>query len=140
MYNGDIDENSVILNWRGQTMAKDLTNSRLDRQNVLNNEIAIEEIQIKSGIKGTIWNDKIYFTREMTANFFDVDNRTISRYLEQNSEELLVNGYEVLRGKKLKSFLDAAKNFGKDINVPTKTTVLGVFDFRAFLNLAMLLS
>ena len=28
---------------------------------------------------------------------------------------------------------------GKDINVPTKTTVLGVFDFRAFLNIAMLL-
>ena len=25
-------------------------------------------------------------------------------------------------------------------NVPTKTTVLGVFDFRAFLNMAMLLS
>ena len=29
---------------------------------------------------------------------------------------------------------------GKDIYVPTKTTVLGVFDFRAFLNLAMLIS
>ena len=28
--------------------------------------------------------------------------------------------------------------FGKDINVPTKTTVLGIFDFRAFLNLAIL--
>ena len=50
------------------------------------------------------------------------------------------NGYEVLRGKNLKSFLDAARNSGKDINVPTKTTVLGVFDFRAFLNMAMLLS
>lgn len=121
-------------------MAKDLTNSRLDRQNILNNEIAIEEIQMKSGIDGVVWNDKIYVTREMTANFFAVDIRTISRYLEQNSEELSVNGYEVLRGKKLKSFLDAAKNSGKDINVPTKTTVLGVFDFRAFLNIAMLLS
>ena len=66
--------------------------------------------------------------------------RTISRYLEQNGEELSENGYEVLRGKKLKSFLDAARNSGKDINVPTKTTVLGVFDFRAFLNMAMLLS
>ena len=37
--------------------------------------------------------------REMTANFFDVDIRTISRYLEQNSEELSANGYQVLRGK-----------------------------------------
>ena len=50
------------------------------------------------------------------------------------------NGYEILSGKNLKSFLDAARNSGKDINVPTKTTVLGVFDFRAFLNMAMLLS
>lgn len=121
-------------------MAKDLTNSRLDRQNILNNEIAIDEIQQKSGIEGILWEGKLFVTREMTANFFDVDIRTISRYLEQNSEELSANGYQVLRGKKLKAFLEAAKNSGKDIYVPTKTTILGVFDFRAFLNMAMLLS
>lgn len=121
-------------------MAKDLTNSRLDRQNILNNEIAISEIQTKSGIDGILWNGKVFVTREMTASFFEVDMRTISRYLEQNGEELTENGYEVLRGRKLKSFLDAAKNSGRDINVPTKTTVLGVFDFRAFLNMAMLLA
>lgn len=121
-------------------MSKDLTNSRLDRQNILNNDIAVEEIQAKSGVEGIMWEGKIYVTREMTAQFFDVDIRTVSRYLEQNSQELSENGYEVLRGKKLKSFLEAAKNSGKDINVPTKTTVLGVFDFRAFLNMAMLLS
>ena len=45
--------------------------------------------------------------------------------------------YTVLRGKKLKEFITC---FGKDINVPTKTTQLGLFDFRAFLNTAMLLS
>lgn len=121
-------------------MKKDLTNSRLDRQNILNNEMAIEEIQNKSGVEGIVWNNKLFVTREMTAKFFDVDVRTISRYLEQNGEELSGNGYEVLRGKNLKSFLDAARNSGKDINVPTKTTVLGVFDFRTFLNMAMLLS
>lgn len=121
-------------------MSKDLTNSRLDRQNILNNDIAVEEIQAKSGVEGIMWEGKIYVTREMTAQFFDVDIRTVSRYLEQNGQELSENGYEVLRGKKLKSFLEAAKNSGKDINVPTKTTVLGVFDFRAFLNMAMLLS
>ena len=121
-------------------MKKDLTNSRLDRQNILNNEMAIEEIQNKSGVEGIVWNNELFVTREMTAKFFDVDVRTISRYLEQNGEELSGNGYEVLRGKNLKSFLDAARNSGKDINVPTKTTVLGVFDFRAFLNMAMLLS
>lgn len=121
-------------------MTKDLTTSRLDRQDILNNELAIEEIQSKSGIEGVYWNDAVYVTREMTAAFFQVDIRTISRYIEQNGEELSENGYEVLRGKRLKSFLAAAQNSGKDINVPTKTTVLGVFNFRAFLNLAMLLS
>lgn len=121
-------------------MAKDLTTSRLDRQNILNNEIAVEEIQTKSGMEGILWEGKMFVTREMTASFFDVDIRTISRYIEQNNEELSANGYEVLKGKRLKSFITAANNSGKDINVPTKTTVLGVFDFRAFLNMAMLLS
>lgn len=121
-------------------MAKDLTVSRLDRQNILNNDMAIKEIKEKSGLDGIIWEDKIYVTREMTADFFEVDVRTVSRYLEQNNEELTENGYEVLKGKRLKSFMEAVKNSGKDINVPTKTTVLGVFDFKSFLNLAMLMS
>lgn len=32
-------------------MAKDLTNSRIDRQNILNNELAVEEIQETLHIK-----------------------------------------------------------------------------------------
>lgn len=68
-----------------------------------------------------------------------MDIRTISRYVEQYSEELFDNGYEVLRGQRLKPFIKTVNSFGKDAHVPTKTTVLGVFDFRAFLNLAMLL-
>ncbi len=121
-------------------MPKDLTSSRLDRQNILNNEIAVEEIQEKSGAEGILWNEKLYFTREMTANFFEVDIRTISRYIDQYNEELVENGYEVLKGKRLKEFKETAQTFGKDINVPTKTTILGIFDFRSFLNLSMLLS
>lgn len=121
-------------------MAKDLTTSQLDRQNILNNELAIEEVQEKSGVEGIEWEGKLYVTREMTAEFFQVDIRTISRYIEQNNEELTRNGYVVLKGKKLKEFVAAVSNSGKDIYVPTKTTVLGVFDFRAFLNLAMLIS
>ena len=121
-------------------MPKDLTTSRLDRQNILNNEIAVEEIQEKSGIEGIVWNQKLYFTREMTANFFEVDIRTITRYIDQFNNELVENGYEVLKGKKLKEYKETAQAYGKDINVPTKTTVLGIFDFRSFLNLSMLLS
>ncbi len=122
-------------------MAKDLTVSRIDRQNILNNDLAIQEIQSKSGIEGILWDDKLYVTREDVANYFDVDIRTISRYIEQNNEELTQNGYEVLKGKRLKSFLETSKGkFAKDINVPSKIRQLGVFDVRAFLDLAMLLS
>ena len=48
-----------------------------------------------------------------------------------------VNGYRVLQGEALKEFKSA---LGKEIDFPTKTTVLGVFDFRSFLNLGMLLT
>lgn len=86
-------------------MAKDLTVSRIDRQNILNNDLAIQEIQSKSGIEGILWDDKLYVTREDVANYFDVDIRTISRYIEQNNEELTQNGYEVLKRKKAQEFL-----------------------------------
>ena len=39
-------------------MAKDLTVSRIDRQNILNNDLAIQEIQSKSGIDGILWEGK----------------------------------------------------------------------------------
>lgn len=57
----------------------------------------------------------------MAASYFDVDIRTIGRYIEQNGEELSQNGYEILKGKRLKSFLKEGKViFAKDINVPSK--------------------
>lgn len=122
-------------------MDKDLTTSRIDRQNILNNEMAISEIQEKSGIEGVLWEGKLYLTRESVASFFDVDIRTISRYIEQFNEELTQNGYTVLRGQRLKSFLSSIpESFVKDINVPSKIRQLGVFDFKAFLNISMLLS
>ncbi len=122
-------------------MAKDLTNSRLDRQNILNNEIAIEEIQERLDIQGIVWENKLRMTREFVAEFFNVDIRTISRYIEQYNDELTQNGYEVIKGERLRDFLSVAPaNFVKDINVLNKIRRLGLFDFRAFLNMAMLLS
>jgi hypothetical protein len=122
-------------------MKKDLTNSNIDRQNILNNQQALSEIQKAANLKGVIFEGRLRFTKDMAAEFFNVDIRTISRYVEQYTDELVSNGYEILKGKKLKLFLEEMRlTFGKDINVPTKITVLGIFDFRAFLNLGMLLS
>ena len=117
-----------------------LTTSVLDRQNILNNDVAISEIKKEIAVDGVFFADSIYFTKEMVANFFDVEIRTIERYISLYNEELKSNGYEVLRGEKLKDFLEQYKNiFGTDINVGTKITVLSVFSFKAFLNIAMLL-
>ena len=66
-------------------MPKDLTTSRLDRQNILNNEIAVEEIQEKSGVEGVLFEEKIFMTKEMVASFFEIDIRTIERYISSYS-------------------------------------------------------
>ncbi|OJF77268.1 MAG: DNA-binding protein [Treponema sp. CETP13] len=122
-------------------MEKDLTASKLDRQNILNNEMALKEIEKNANIDGVFYTDCMFFTKEMAASFFEVDTRTIERYITAYSDELKSNGYQILRGARLKGFLNEyKKHFGTDINVGTKTTVLGVFSLRAFLDLAMMLS
>jgi hypothetical protein len=124
-------------------MAKDLTVSTIDRQNILNNPYALEEIQKSIGLKGFVFNGKLVFLKEQIVAFFEVTPRTIELYLAQHESELRQNGYAVLRGKSLQEFklalseLDVTEiNFG---NIP-KTPQLGIFDFRAFLNLAMLIT
>jgi hypothetical protein len=73
----------------------------------------------------------------MIADFYEVEERTIDRYLESHEQELKHNGYFLCKGKSLKYL---KLQFGHVINVATKTTVLGLFNFRAFLNIGMLLS
>jgi hypothetical protein len=122
-------------------MTNDLTTSQIDRQNILNNEYALIEIHNKTDIKCVNFEEKFVFTKELIASFFEVDVRTIERYTAAFSDELKSNGYEILRGKRLKTFVSAYRaQFGTDINVGTKITVLGIFDFKAFLNIGMLLA
>lgn len=116
---------------------KDLTNSNIDRQNILNNRFALEKIQEYIGLPGMLFNGEYRFTKEMVAEFFKIDLRTIERYLEQFEAELKHNGYILSKGKQLKEF---KLQFAHVINVGSKTTQLGLFNFRAFLNLGMLLA
>lgn len=123
-------------------MSKDLTNSQIDRQNVLNNEQAIVELQKSLEIEYIFFEDKLFFTKEMLAKFFDVDVRTIERYISAYSDELKENGYEILSGKRLREFIASiASQDVTDTNVGniSKAPKLGIFDFRAFLNIGMLL-
>ncbi len=86
-------------------MSKDLTSSRIDRQNILNNEMAVDEVRTTVDIACVFWNEKYYFTKEMIATYFDVDIRTIERYISNFSEELSSNGLEILKGKNLQDFI-----------------------------------
>ena len=121
-------------------MSKDLTNSALDRQNILNNHYAVAEIEKAAGICGIPFKGKTVVLKEQVADFFEVTSRTIDNYIEKYSDELRQNGYEVLRGNQLKELkIELQKHFGNEMDFATKTTALGIFDFRAFLNLSMLI-
>lgn len=124
-------------------MARDLTTSQLDRQNILNNEKAVAEIQNQTGVQGIMFEGRLRFTKAMVASFFEVDVRTIERYVSDNTDEITVNGYEVIKGKRLKDFLNCVvEQDVPDINVgniSNRTPQIALFDFKAFLNIAMLL-
>jgi hypothetical protein len=120
---------------------KDLTVSQVDRQNVLNNPYALQEIEKATCIKGIRFEGKTVVFKEQIATFFEVTPRTIDNYIEKFREELRKNGYEVLRGKRLKLLKeDISKQGADETDFITKTTVLGIFDFKAFLNMGMLIS
>lgn len=122
-------------------MPNKLTNSSVSRQNILNNSLAVNEIQKAVGIKGILFESEYKFLKRQIADFFEVTERTIDNYLEKYEKELSKNGYEVLKGKRLIEFkLVASKEFDDEIDFVIKTVRLGVFNFRAFLNIAMLLA
>ena len=122
-------------------MAKDLTSSKTDRQNILNNQFAIEEIRKAVGLEGILFENEFKFIKDQVSSFFEVDPRTIDRYLEKYSDELSHNGYEVLRGKRLQDFKLSLKSDNVNgIDVVNQAPQRGVFNFRSYLNLAMLLT
>ena len=116
---------------------KDLTISKIERQNVLNNRFAVDAIQDRLGIETLFFDNQYWLTKKMVADFFAVDVSTIDRYLTTNGDELKHNGYVLCKGKSLKEF---KLQFAHLINEASKTTQLGLFNFRAFLNLGMLLT
>lgn len=123
-------------------MKKDLTNSEIDRQNILNNPYALAEIEKAAGIQGIPFEGKTVVLKEQVASFFEVTVRTVENYLESNPEELGRNGYEVIVGNRLKTLKLAIHGMDDpetDFGIIKKIARLGVFDFRAFLNLAMLM-
>lgn len=115
----------------------DLTVSNIERQNVLNNRYAVDALQENLGFTGMFFEGEYRFTKKMVADFYEVDISTIDRYLSQYAEELKHNGYVLSKGKRLK---ELKLQFAHVINEASKTTQLGLFNFRAVLNMGMLLT
>ena len=118
-------------------MAKDLTTSAIDRQNILNNPMALPKIRESLDLKFLEYEGQYVITRRMAADFYQVDIRTITNCLNENEEELKNNGYKVLTGASLKRFKESTL---REMDFPKNTPQLGIFDFRSFLNLGMLLT
>lgn len=140
-------------------MTKDLTNSEVDRKNVLNNGIAISEAYSQIGFRGVLFENKFRFTKRQVANYYQVDVRTVERWLESHGKELADSGYELFTGprlKKLKSaFLEIQRTGQSDVSdidvgdIPDtseneafslRAPSIGIFTFKAFLNLGMILT
>ncbi len=118
-------------------MAKDLTTSEISRQNILNNPVALPRIREALEIKPLEYNGILYITKQMAADFYEVDLRTIENCLAANEDELRKNGYSIWKGNSLKEF---KLHFAPEIDFGSKITQLGLFDFRSFLNIGMLLT
>ncbi len=119
-------------------MGNSLDLTTIERQNVLNNKLAIQEIRSSLSWVGANFDGEVVFTKSQLAKIFEVSEQTIERIIRLNIEELSNNGYYLLRGAKLNKFKEL--NHGILINEGTKISVLGVFSFRAPLNVGMLLS
>ena len=116
----------------------DLTTAQLQRQNILNNRFALQAAEQHLGLGGLAYAGETVFTKQQVTALFDISDATVERYLAQHGDELKANGYRLLKGKSLKEFKDLM-----DVtltNEGNKAPVLGLFNFRAVLNLAMLLT
>jgi predicted transcriptional regulator len=134
---------------------KTLTESQIQRQNILNNAPALKKVEKYLDLGGSKWKGELIFTQAQVAEILGVDEKTIKRYISSHREELKQNGYRLVKGQELAELI---KYFVRDINVPYKKVDLkrkfvndmdvvhkkirhlGLFTFRSVLNLAMLLT
>lgn len=116
----------------------DLTNEKHRRQNILNNRYALQAAERHLGLGGVAFAGETVFTKQQVTQLFDISDATVERYIASHGDELRANGYTLLRGRKLNEFKDLG---GVSLtNEGNKAPVIGVFSFRAVLNLAMLLT
>lgn len=122
-------------------MNTNLAQSEIARQNVLNNRYAVAEIQKAIGLRGVLYEREYYVTKSQIAKFLEVSERVITTCTQSNIDEITQNGYAILKRKSLKNFrLCVDQQDVQEANFPNKTPKIGIYSFRAFLNISMLLT
>ena len=71
-----------------RTMSNDLTNSKIDRQNVLNNKVILKQIDEHLALGGLEFEGDSFFTKQHLMNLFEVSDRTIERNVKKFSERV----------------------------------------------------
>jgi hypothetical protein len=129
---------------------KDLSGSHIERKNILNNNPAIKEIYGQLDFGGILFDNKYRYTLAQVARFYEVETKTIKRLLDEHRDELVISGYELFTGPRLKQFKDTISQ-QRDIDVPlliqdddhevvgVNANSVSVFTFKALLNIGMLL-
>ena len=131
-------------------MAQNLTNSPRDRQKILNNPVLLHKIEQHLNldeflIDRLIYEDNLVFTKWQLECLFDVSTYSIKRCIEAHQQELQASGYLILKRDKLEEFFVSCNSSIKNTAIKYNLDVLKIrglelFSFRAFLNMAMLLS
>ena len=73
-------------------MAKDLTVSPIERQNILNNRMAIPRIQERLNVEAYQFEGKYYLTKQMVADFYEVTTTVINTLYIRHKEEIDTDG------------------------------------------------
>ena len=69
-------------------MEKNFAHSSVVRQNILNNHLAVSEIQKAVGLTGIMFEGEYKFLKKQISEFFEVSDRTIDTCLEKHGKEL----------------------------------------------------
>jgi len=121
-------------------MNKELTTSLVARKNVLNNSYALQQLESHLELGGLGFEGETVFIKRQVADILAIDERTIDRYLSSHGDELEASGYRILKGKSLKNMRLTHVDDKDVVDISPKAPSLGVFSFRALLNLAMLVT
>ncbi len=106
------------------------------RLSILNNPFLSDRVRDVVAAQFAEFRGEYLLTTRQVADFYEVDERTMRRLVEEYREEIEKSGYRTLEGGELKEF----REYVKDKNVLNiKTPTISVFSFKAFLNAGMLL-